>query len=506
MPSSFRSLGAYAVLLAIAFSFPLPARAESIDEQLFLVYALEDMYRTTWPAQNRDIKCSQDVRRFLNARRIQADRLRRQIETRKRYELLARGYKDYLSLLDLAGPYQEKLERREDAYLAYIREMQRKVFAADQLSRAATAMRSLASASDAISSSFRNPFNDAFDAMGSGLFAGLGTYMMGNMLHQLRMNQLKLQAIALIKKYEAENKPRLESDIRKYDKGFFESFDKEKAKRVLRTVEMLRSLKERNGWSEREGDFDPNRPLEKWTTEDQPHNPFRAKTAALWVLQSKKINEADPKELLQLAQEVQAAIQWIPSLNLPTLLRFKADFYFLAGLLANQAARIEIGQTGFKDAQSKPAEAATFSQKMWKNYGDCEKRNAAEQAEALHQRLLAFAYGGKPRHAFALLDQTPLHQIPSGNPTFWFDVARLVSLAGDNLQKRCDKNASLKRNPQTQALLAKYKADTMYCLRLAVYTGLKKSSELEAHADLEWIRFIGENEIRSLAQQIEKNP
>ena len=331
-----------------------------------------------------------------------------------------------------------------------------------------------------MSATLRNPFADTFDQLGSGLFAGLTSYMMAQARHQLQMTVRIKEAEAKALAYQTANAPEFEKDCKEITRTCFQTFDEQRRRASTNAVRQMATLATNyNGvWKEGEGNFDPDRPLTADNEKDQPRNPFRIKGMVLADTRGR-----DAKELLALAQECLEAAKLVPAGDSLAYKHYRVHFYKRAGQLANQASLAELGVTGFQEAQKQPAQAAKTAQKAWKLYVDT-KTDGDPTGYGLHQRLLAFAYGGKLYEALVLVKQNDLSKLRSGNPEFWFDVSRILSASGGLTKER------IKRNPDPLLVsnLRNYRSSAIFCLRMSVCSGLKNTDKLKTDPDLEWIR------------------
>jgi len=136
----------------------------------------------------------------------------RQVERSKQDDGLAECYQEYLRLIETCEPLVKRVEEREKKYFAYIEQLRKQVLQADLRGKTETTLNTLSSASEVTVRSFQNPFNDGFDAVSNGLFAGLTSYLMGSIKHQIRMTEKIKEADAKARKYHAENYPRFLQD------------------------------------------------------------------------------------------------------------------------------------------------------------------------------------------------------------------------------------------------------------------------------------------------------
>jgi hypothetical protein len=320
--------------------------------------------------------------------------------------------------------------------------------------------------------------------MATGLFAGFTSYAMAQARHQIRMNAAIMEAEARARAYEEEEGPKFRDDLKNISSNFFLTFDKEKRKACEEATRQMESLAKKYTWTASDFAFDPNAPLDRLTPADQPRNPFRIKCM---VLEQKR--DPDPKVLLPLAEECLRAATLVPAISNEVYKQYQGEFYELAGFVANQAAQAELGSVGFKEAQKNPAKAAATAQQAWKLYFGL-KLEGGVNGPCLHQCVLAIAYGGKSTDALALINRSNLPRLRSGDPAFWFDVARILSVIGGNYAERAKKTPDLALSPLFVQNLNTCQTQALYCLRMAVGTGLSNQESLRIHPDLEWIRKV----------------
>ncbi len=485
--SVYRSLLVLTGCLLPALAGSATVQAQTVDERLFMVYVLEDFYRTTFPPNQRAIRSSQEIQRFLDTRRLLVDQLRRQVlESRTRDPELLQAFRAYRELLNRSETLAGKLKEREDSYFAFFRKLRKDVLELDEQGRSQTSNHSLDNASEAVGESFRKPVTDTKEAVASGVFAGMSSYRMAEARQKRQLAAALKNANLKVAAYESEHRPRFQEDLQTIYREFFKTFDKERRTAVQQAARQVQELADKYKWRASECEFDPDRPLSCWEARDQPRNPFRVKAHTL----EGPRDEQDTLQLLAQTQECLGAIKFIPTPSLDGYKRIRAEFYAMAGLLANQANRADIGLTGFKDALKNPAKGAVPAQLAWKLYFDVETADGDPRGFALHQRVLAHAYGGKLTEAMTILNRGRLEKLQSGNPTFWFDLARIVSLNGANLQQQLTRNPGAARVAIIKAQLMKHRSDALYCLRMALGTGLQNKNEIRTSPDLEWIRAL----------------
>jgi hypothetical protein len=472
------------------------AQPQPVDERLFLIYALEDLYRTTWPADRPRALHARQVQHFLALRRLQLDQMRRRIETTTKDPELLQSLKDYQELLGRADALGDKLQEREERYYAFFSNLRKRVLGADAMGKSLVTLKSLGSASDAIGTTLRTPFTDFGDSLASGLFAGLTTYAMAQARHQMLMNARWRDAEAQARDYARTNLPLLLADRARVNKEFFDTFDPARQEAAQKAAERIKELAGKYSWEPAETVFDPAAALAERS--GQPRNPFRARAQAFAVLGSKDDkSREDPKVLAALANECLAALRLLPDVQADYYKDQKAQLCFLAGSLATEACKAEIGLTGFKEAQKTPAQAAPLAQRAWKLYFTCEKPDGDPYGMALHRAVLALAYGGKLNDALTILNQNDLSKLRSGNPTFWFDAARILSLSGSNFEVYLRQRPS-QQNPVTLRQLKKMQTDSVFCLRMALGTGWSKPDQIKTSPDLEWVRAAAGTEFEKL--------
>ncbi len=173
-------------------------------------------------------------------------------------------------------------------------------------------------------------------------------------------------------------------------------------------------------------------------------DPFRLYRHVTAVVADKKFGKDDKtpgQSRLALARQLRKALDWLPPDAGDKLYEHYRRMYLeLAGMLANQSAGEEVGETGFTGALRKTPAAAELAVSVWSEYiTTYQKPETEPTGELMRQYFLAHAYNGSVKEVYQKIRiNRAMGQLIFGktitNPIVYYDLARL-SCVGANDSK-----------------------------------------------------------------------
>ena len=446
---------------------PAQGRLEQaeLDERLFLVYALEDLYRDTRSAKKDQLfVTSAEIRGFRANQRHLVDQLLQHIVKRKLEAELLDLYDAYRKLLDLTKDLEVKVADREAKYMERILELRADFVKGESERRERATAEVIDTAAEAGARAGGRLFADAGDVFAGALFGGLARSVTVQMRLKNESEKAFQKAVQLAEEYERKNKPLKEQDVRRYNAEFFAAFNRERDANLAGAPDSIAVLAARHNWGVKEVEFDPTRATADWRRAERPRDPFRVKQV---ILETPAPDDRRGAELcLANAKEALEARKLVPKYFAKTTAEvyrhYHATFAGLAGNQANAASVEQLGATGFSGAKKARPAAANTAVEAWKQYRTFEDPARDHRGYVLHKVFLADAHAGQlPKAYFAVVS----HKGTLGNedPVFWYDAARVCALSNDP-------------------------ARGYFCLSRAVALGFKGKAEAAVTPDLEPLR------------------
>jgi hypothetical protein len=420
----------------------------SREEQLFLMFALEDLYRDLkFSPDERSIKTVAEMQRAFNYQHKIVDQLRSHCENRN-FSVLHEQLTHYKKLLDLFKNLTEKMREREKEYL-YPLEKVYSLFLGNrtgrQVSTAQTSMRI----------GLQGLLNDA---PLEGAFMGLA--------HQMFMSQLNLgfdniewrRAVRAAKDYERRERPIYERDIIDIQKAFIKEFTPLRLLSIKVAHEAFKKhMVEVLNFTTEQVQFDPDAIL---TNPARDRDPFRTKAEILATANPEQLKDYD--DHLKQAEKCLEMTKYIPNSsetkNANMYNHYRAQFCALAGMHALRVAQHQVGEGGFTEAlkPNKRPKAAGVALRAWNLYKTCAAADEDKRSAVEFCLLQAQAYNGDIVTAYNKAKSMSVNKISM--PEFWWVSARLASLNG-----------------QTK--------DCLYCLQLAVDLGYRDLDKAKTNPD-----------------------
>lgn len=174
---------------------------------------------------------------------------------------------------------------------------------------------------------------------------------------------------------------------------------------------------------------------------------------------------------------------------------YRSVIYYQAGREANWAAALSVGSNGFSDR--KGSDASRLALSVWQLYSSNNDRDLSP--EVLHNYALALAYNGRSIEAYHELKKAPPQYLPR-SADFCYDLARLCSIAAEDQpgefakftmtpafmrlnfaeRKVAAKNAEQMRNEMLQ--------QSSRALQGAIFCGFKDVAKAQQSPDLQALR------------------
>jgi hypothetical protein len=405
--------------LALLFStVDTPAAAQTktapVDERLFALYALEDMYNKPLPRARENVGFLREVAEsaaFLAQRQILFDRLRRHCEKNKKFDdAILDRFRGYERELDIWKQFREKLTRAGDDYCRTLR-----------IATMAAQQRSMNTALSYGLFAYLNG-RSGNAALLTGWLKGIEAARK----EQAKLNQLQQKALAKLSGDVRQAVTEFDGKIGPLNRTNLAAFDKAAAE-----------LCSQNGWSEAE--FASKRNLSTTEKASTSTNPFLIVQRAIEVRNSK---DASKEEMLEQARACLRAAEMVPAGKVYNAHR--AMFLSVGGLLANSAAAKDLGTTGFISAVGRNApKGGALALTIWQRYVKNEPLDGNITDTVIHHYILGCCYAGKPTLGYGVVlnncaNRHPFRKgvlvvrpIVSTRPQFWYDCARVSSIHGN---------------------------------------------------------------------------
>jgi hypothetical protein len=398
-----------------------PGGGRPVEPTLFLLYGLEDLYRAPLPDDAELFEA------FVARQQLQYDQLSLYLSKQKKRdpELVAK-FDEYQKVLDEVRGLLKDVAACQKKHLAPIVEANLKVRYEEMRQANAVLMTGLAHAFGTMS---RGGSDD--DAIKMGLSGAIVRAING----RSQVEAARAEAREKIKKALGDYRAELDS---------FYPGRKVKLQRRLQAgppidKELIARLGAKLSWP-KDVDLAAGGDLKEWGDGDRPANPLWIERIVLRRkapdgIRAIEFHHQNAKDLLAAAKMVPASPAFNP---------YRSRLYTLAGLSANQSSAAQIGTAGLKSA---PTDAAKAGVAAWLAYSRLEPI-ALNDSEVGHQFVLAQAYAGQKAQAYKLVRTvmnkmkvqpprgifTPgfvTRQVKANNAAFWYDAARICSLAGD---------------------------------------------------------------------------
>ncbi|WP_020471445.1 C-type lectin domain-containing protein [Zavarzinella formosa] len=422
--------------------------AVTIDERVFILYALEDMTRQFAADPYYESRSTAGVQEMVARRlfglksqlayqRLLYDTLRQHAAKWKDDEFLAvfRTYDNHLSEL------RESIQSLEGALVQTLRGMQ-----------AAQSMAGTNALISGLSFGFRAVAEGDDDERA--FVRGISAMFASGIAQQGKLN---------------ETTARYKSELEGARKNFEDQF----TKRINDSTNALIGKIADSKWGDQEYAFQ----LRK-SGANPVHNPFaivRKAGAVFWK------KDATPEDLVKQAEVCEKAAGVVPIG--PVFNPFRALLLGIGGRLASKAADKDIGTAGLPTSQKDAAFGGALARKLWSEYLKSELIDKNINDEVVRAVMLSRAYSGNQTEAFEAVKKYVVAQnsgatsrLPSRishirnefstNPGVWYDVARVCSISG---------NTSL----------------ALECLTMAVKCGFRDKETAMFSPDLKNVRQTG---------------
>jgi hypothetical protein len=481
-----RLCGGLLAILLIALAIPgagtagqKPKNVDDNAETRFVLYALEDLLRTTWPTAE-SVGATRHVRAFVVQRERIVDDLSHRIRDGN---LAGKSKKDLIELFEL---YLKAVRERGETHAAELEKLEeqiktkwlavyRKVDAQAAPARLKAASRLTLTAMDYMS----NPDADPL----AGLF---GLAILG------LLEESKIQADVL-EKARAEFKPILEEAKLEYAEqaalakaALLADMKKEISEITYKAKALALSIAEARSWKPAETPF-----VQADSKDGDAKHLFAelARINAMPVTTDRgATREADDR--LAKAKKYMEAAKLVPRATDNSFNFYRAVCYGKAGIEANQAAVLAAGANGF--ATHRKTDASEAAVKAWVLYAANNDRDLTPLV--LHNWALALAYNGKAMQAYDVLKKTNNAILPT-TAQFYYDTARICSVAAEDFSTQATNALSgpkkgLSPAPQMQArqTLTKMLQDASLALDRAVSLGFNDFERARDTRDLQFFR------------------
>jgi uncharacterized protein (TIGR03067 family) len=386
------------------------------EEQLFLLYVLEDFYRDTWADVDSDsVRDAHRFEVFVARQKTLADDLRRHIEKAKLGDDLADLYYAYRKLLDKAEATGalEGLKRLQDELIwKKKRDLRRQWAAKVNARKLAAAERTAAVTLDSTTR------GDLF----SGLFAALTTAVFEGVRVRRASAQAWQEAEQDWKDYWKKTAPIYKARVQEKMTEFIDAVKGLRRKCCEAARKKARELAQARGWNGKGDLFDALTPLIDSSAHQRPGDPLRAAR----LLKMRKVAEgrAAVKMRINKAKEYLEAAKLVPRQREYNFVR--ANLYRAAGEEANLASAEQLGSASF--ARGTPTDAGKVGVQAWNQYYSYQRKDRID-GPTLHQIILAYAYNGQWTRAYQILAVS--RPLWPADRAFLYDAARICSLVAE---------------------------------------------------------------------------
>lgn len=475
------------VLLVPATAAAGPVRLTPAEESLetrFVLYALEDLFRSTWPGP-ASVGHGRSVKTFLAQRERLVDDLSHRVRDAKlggdqnaalieAIELSMKAVRghgqkyvaDLDRVIDLDGAMRE--------YAAIYKRVDRE---ADPL-RHAVANQVNGAALDYMRRPDANPF---------GMFASMFLGLMAESRIQLGVQadtwrQFEANHLRQARERYAIHQPPLAQAL-------CSAVRRDLAERSKALRELSATLGAARKWPAAEMPFG-DKPEERTT---DPFPQMRQIEA-----EEVPVDRGTTRESADRLARARRYLKLVPLVPRPSDNAFnfyRAVIYFQAGQEANRAAALSVGSTGF--STRKGSEASRLAIQVWQRYVVNSDRDVTP--EVLYNYALALVYNGGAIPAYDMLKKASAQFLPR-SPDFCYDVARLCSVAAEDTALEF---ARISRTPQFLRLNAGQRSarerevnqrinhmlqDSSLMLQWAVCRGFKDVERARESPDLKQLR------------------
>lgn len=385
---------------------PSKSSASRVDEPLFLFYALEDMSRRL-PTESKEGGRPSGpptvaLSRFLAQRKRHFDTVRRYAAKKNQNEEFLAVFQSYEKELDLLDEYKNSLEKSCAEANKKLAVANAEAASRVMLTGLGYALRSVAEGDDDEKSFVRS----------------MSGMMSSYIDEQKKISEVRglaaQELLGALTAADREFAPRWEErhdDFHKRLKAFIEA----------------------NKWQDAEFAFQV---AGKKTVASR--NPFLIIEQSRAILTDK---DATVPAMLEQAEKCRAASKMVPADHVFDV--YRAAFLSVGGLIANRAAAKDIGTTGFPVTKKDVPEAGKLAHAIWSAYVQLEPYDTNFTDDVVQAVILACAYGGDIADAFkvviavaadqqaARVGRNQLRLTASSRPDFWYDCARVCSVAGN---------------------------------------------------------------------------
>ncbi len=469
---------------------PVFPTRQDVDENLFLFYVLEDLYKSFWlaadpPTAVRDAKAKQATPTrdtspvtfgvVVARQRLVVNQVLRHLEKQKSDDRIVKLFADYNQLLDEANKTADEVAEVLVKCATFVR--------ANDVKRANAAL--LAGFGVGLQT-YVDDKRSGDEAVIAGLLSGYGKLLESMPAaakdRETARNAFKAQSVKLVESFVRRFRP-LRANFLRDARTAAGAMAKERnqvlQQELTDQAERQQRELEKAGESERtaiakrhkarreylEADIEKK----KWKPSEiqisdlvsesrRPRDPF------LFLRNTRGTPADDRKELAAIAATADAcfdAVRLVPAGKVYNV--FRAQLLSAAGLYANRAAALDLGTSGFPAGPSNAAKGSARAVQAWQFYLKFEPLDTNITLDVLHQVALAYAYAGRTRDAYNHLLRVDSGKLRGGTPAFWYDAARVCSMAHD-----------LKR--------------ARYCLNMAVRTGFRDFEGAKVIPDLQYLR------------------
>jgi hypothetical protein len=445
-----------------------PENWKALGSGPFLAYLLEDHWRDTNPTSGLMPLDVASLEAFVTRRKATVDSLTGYMQKVDELKVLATPYQEYRDLLagkEMTG-YIRGTKERIAQYEKGLAEIVNDERTKEALENIKFTWSVFAQGLSAASQAQRG------DREVAGFLGGAAEWAEKYPEHVDELVKIWAEANRRIARYIADEKPKLERDLKTLRAEFVVTFGRKRDAAVRAARAAVKLVKTPSGDPI---PFDPEYDPKK-AFADRPPNPFVVKSLVLTAPAPTDRGEKGIEAVQKLSTLCFHALKLVPEGRNYNPIR--AELAAAGGTYANQGVLLATGDAGFSKGPCRteglPAhKLAMTAVTSWQEYVRNETPELVDRPVVLQQRVVALAAVGKPTDAHLLYTRyrKNLKAPPITSPEMWYQLARVCAL---------------RTNPSGGAL-PDY-TGAVNCLRTARLLGFDRVDEAENCPDLDKLR------------------
>jgi hypothetical protein len=400
------------------------------NKYLFMFYAIDDMAREFSLDAIEGIKANSESTVYADhlgalytKRRMILNSFRRHAENVKLDKGCYDGIEEANALIKHVGDYHAKLKAAQNTYDLGFRSIQAKLFTDAELKE--KLLRSFVDAESYYLNKMEGRRKSEYQ------LRGVTNSMKRRAVAEYQISKTKQKLAEDVHKaclkYEAENRPALESKLNEIHKEFAAEYESIHAKACVSIPEKFKPIASKMGVEESKIYFIAGRKDFDWAKDgkDRPNDPFRLISEARKM---KMETTSEAKQAHAFSRECLRALEWIPIGDARDTTEV---FFFYRGLLSGWAAtlstRAAVIHHGTESLdKAYPTELTGTAIYAWSCYKTYERSNAFPKSHYVINNVYAHAFAGKNVEALKIAKENAGERIE--DPNYWYILARLCGV------------------------------------------------------------------------------